>query len=498
MKTKKISDSYVVSRVSLLTFALLRRRILIFIFVAFTFVSGVFVLSLNAEPTDEKIISEIEYFSIKAFGDEGYKQRFDRFYARKPSRLEWARYFNEVAWRIETKGIYLNSDEEKRFDDVVKYFDREYLLINTASLLENVPRLKLGAEFSLNTEYGWGEDVAASVLSVYQQLRLALEARRKNILGKLVLRNFGFWGVNDYSSGSIGIDFKTSDPPSIEELWVESSGDIFKFTVGRRYFKYGFWGLAVNRVYLPIDMAELAFKKRILGEKTFFEARFAGCSKYENVDYFASSFELSGEDGGFNLGVSGAISSSVSEKVMTDAGVDENEQSASLWGGVAPFEGFAFKAESGVYKKVPDASAVYPFILETDIIPSEEMEFSLRYASIPDMRFPSYSSARAPLDYYPKEYIGTRFSPKTRGFNGILSLKYASPFVVELEYTTLNGIDEDVRYNKGAVRGLLLVNKGSGKSIFDRLVFEISTTALDTTESDSAEYRFISQCAFKF
>ncbi len=454
---------------------------------------------LKAEPIDDWVVSEIEYFAVKAFGEEGYKERFDRFYAKRPSRLEWARYFNEVAWRIESKGIYLTSAEEERFDKIVKYFDREYLLIKTASYLEQVPRISLGAEFSVNGEYGWGEDVATSVLSLYQQLRVVLEARRKNLTGRLSLRNFGFWGVNDYSSGSVGIDFKTSDPPSVEELWVEGGEDI-RITVGRRYFKYGLWGLAVNRVYQPIDMVEISYgnatrpsssNKNIKG-KSFFEFSAGACSKYENADYFISEIKYEGED--FGAGVAGAISS-VSEKVKSDAGVDENEQAASLWSRARFLEGFEMSAEAGAYRRTPDESEVYPFIVQSDVAPSGDVEFCLRYGRIPDMRFPSYSSSRAPLDYISKEYIGTRFSPKTEGYNGIITLKYADPFIIELEYTSLSGIGEDVRYNKGGVRGILAGRSGG---IFDRIVFDVSSSSVQTTESDYAEYRFITQLAFRF
>lgn len=438
----------------------------------------------SAEYIDSSVIDEISYFAKKA----GFSKKFNRMALESPSRLEWATFLNEVYWTIETKNISLEKSDDERLESLVKYFDKEFMLINISAKLEEKSFFNLGAEFSLNSDYLWGDGVQTSVVSLFQQLRLIFSVRKKNTLGYLALRNFGYWGVNEYSSGSLGINYKTSDPPSIEQVFVES-GDKTKLTVGRKYFKYGIWGLAVNWLYSPLDLIEASFSSE------HFSSRLAAASRYENIDYLLASLGYKAKFLEADLnGFYSAINTATLENLQSDA--IGNDMGAALSLSLFPFDFMAFKNEGAIYKKNADDKGVYPLLtsVEFDFV---DFGFSCRYGRIPESRFPRYGAAQPPLDFISQEYAAARFSQKTEGYNLMINLKYAAPLFIEAEYTDLKGIDEEVRYAKQILRGLY--RPSEQHRVIDRAILQVSLSDYSASDGDALkEWRAETQLAVKF
>lgn len=435
-------------------------------------------LTVPAALSDSAVIEEIGYFASK--GRDDLRKRYARMKKTEPSRMAWARFFNEIAWQVE---IFDPSDEE-RFDRVVKYFGTEYALISLENSVKEMPRLSMGAEFAINSDYAWGQDIETSVAAFSQRIRLTMDVRKKEVFGRMALRNFGFWGVNEYSSGSVGINFKTSDPLWVDELYVEA-GDRAGISAGRRYFKYGIWGLAVNNVYAPADSIEAFWNSKI------FSARATAAVQYETVDYYAAELRLKGA-GAFAAGLSGFISA-VSERALAAAGGGDNDMAVSVFGAYGFAGGLSFSAESAVYKRTPSSPEGIPVVFETAYRASS-VDALVRWAEIPDMRFPGYTIARSPLDYVGHEYLSGRFVTKMRGFNAIVTMKYADPVFPEMEHTQLTGMDEDVVFSKTSVRIIYksrLVPAVSG-------ALDFSSSALESAERDHREWRAMTQAVFRF
>ncbi|MDI6757017.1 MAG: hypothetical protein QME32_03235 [Endomicrobiia bacterium] len=427
--------------------------------------------------SDSSVIEEIGYFAAK--GGTDFRKRYARMKNTASSRMAWARFFNEVAWRVD---IFDPVDEE-RFERVVKYFETEYALINLENAVKETPRLDIAAEFSVNADYAWGQDVETSVAAFYQQIRLAMNIRRKEIFGRLALRNFGFWGVNEYSSGSVGINFKTSDPLWVDELYVKA-GERAGVEAGRRYFKYGIWGLAVNHIYAPADSVEMFWNSKV------FSARAASAVQYETMDYYAAELRLKGDDA-THAGVSGFLSAA-SDRAIAAAGGD-NDMAVSVFGALGAARGFSLSAESAVYKQNSSSSEEIPVVVEA-AYRLTSVDAMIRWAEIPDIRFPGYTIARAPLDYLGHEYLAGRFITKMRGFNTIVTMKYADPVFSELEHTQLSGTHEDVVFSKTSAR--IIYRPRSGSALVGALDF--SSSALESVERDYREWRVMSQAVFGF
>lgn len=437
------------------------------------------VASSDAETfSDSSVIEEIGHFAAKGGAD--FRKRYARMKNTVSSRMAWARFFNEVAWRVD---IFDPVDEE-RFERVVKYFETEYALINLENAVKETPRMDIAAEFSVNADYAWGQDVETSVAAFYQQIRLAMNIRRKEIFGRLALRNFGFWGVNEYSSGSVGINFKTSDPLWVDELYVKA-GERAGVEAGRRYFKYGIWGLAVNHIYAPADSVELFWDSKV------FSARATSAVQYETMDYYAAELRLKGGDVS-QAGISGFLSAA-SERAIAAAGGGDNDMAVSIFGTLGVARGFSLSAESAVYKQNSSSSEEIPVVAEAAYrLPS--VDALVRWAEIPDIRFPGYTIARAPLDYLGHEYLAGRFITKMRGFNTIITMKYADPVFSELEHTQLTGTHEDVVFSKTSAR--IIYKPRSGSTVSGALDF--SSSALESAERDYREWRVMSQVVFGF
>ncbi len=85
-----------------------------------------------------------------------------------------------------------------------------------------------------------------SIPGVRQIASLKIDARLADSGFHLGLRNYGFWGVDGYSTASYGIATFPRDPLSIEELYINfpwRSGDLI---IGRQYFTLGPLGLLSN------------------------------------------------------------------------------------------------------------------------------------------------------------------------------------------------------------------------------------------------------------
>lgn len=82
-----------------------------------------------------------------------------------------------------------------------------------------------------------------SIPGVRQIASLKIDARLADSGFHLGLRNYGFWGVDGYSTASYGVATFPRDPLSIEELYATfpwRSGDLI---IGRQYFTLGPLGL---------------------------------------------------------------------------------------------------------------------------------------------------------------------------------------------------------------------------------------------------------------
>lgn len=436
-----------------------------------------------ADYVDSAVVDEISYFSKKA----GLERKFTKISEGVPSRVEWAKFLNEVYWTIENKNISLSREEEKRLENLIKYFDTEYLILNLSHSLEQRPIFKLSAQYSINSEYLWGEDVRTSVLAIYQQLRLKFSVQKKNTLGYLALRNFGFWGVNEYSSGSVGIDFKTSDPPFIEQLYIES-GELFRVTAGRKYFHTGIWGLSINWLYLPLDLLRFGYHSKN------FSVWCGAASRYENIDYYIASLGYNTDKMLFTeiSGFCSAINQLTLEKLGSEI---ENDLGASFAISLKPVEFLSLKNEVALYKKNISARELYPFISAVEF-DSNDFALVCRYSRLPDVKFPSYGIAQPPLDFIDKDYIGIRFRPNTQGYNVIVNLRYAAPVFTEVEHTRLEMLDSEDVYYINSMRGFYRSFKDD--SIIDRAIVEISVVNFDGTEKDTQEWRFKTQFSVKF
>ncbi len=463
----------------------MRKKILFLVLIlALCFVTN----KVCADYIDLPTLDVLSYFAQKS----GHTKKFNKLVDAAPSRLEWAGFLNEVVWIIEEKNMLLNETEDEKLRTLVKYFDRELLLMNLSDKLEEKPVFNMEAEYSLNSDYLWGEGVRTSVLSLYNELRLIFSARKKSTAGYLSLRNFGYWGVNEYSSGSLGINFKTSDPPFIEQLFFET-GEVYKLILGRRYMKMGTWGLAVNWLYEPIDIAEFAVTSNN------FTGRVAAASRYENIDYYLASFGFGTEILQTEInGFYSAISSRILERLVGA----NNDIGGSLSFAFSPIKYVSFRSEAGVYKKTPSSLEVYPYVYAVDS-DFRDFGFSFLYGYIPDIRFPTYPSVpysatvnRPPLDFIDKNFIGTRFYPKTRGYDAIFRIKYAAPVFFEIEHSDINGLAVDIRFKRNTARGIY---KSPGKSSpVDRIIIDITVVDYESDDIQQQEWQLRSQAAFRF
>ncbi|MCS7184926.1 MAG: hypothetical protein NZ870_03255 [bacterium] len=221
------------------------------------------------------------------------------------TRLDIADFANKAIKIAEEKNIDIEGA-----DFLIKEFDTEFLVLNIqyeiSNQKENLRLLEiLTARIKFETELGafveklsgefpvtekekilYGLPPKEPPLSIAHQLRFIIKGQENNISFYLGLRNFGYWGVGRYTSGSIGIGFSSQDPLQIEEGYIRYKKNTFETKIGRRYFRYGIYGMLFEGNYEANDALNFNIKLPYLRIYTDI------LNKYDAADTYISNLRI--------------------------------------------------------------------------------------------------------------------------------------------------------------------------------------------------------------
>lgn len=200
-----------------------------------------------------------------------------RIAAQSLSRLETAALLNQVMLDIEDAGIevapeLLDQVRELSLElrDEIAFLQVQQELAAQKQTLDSLSRLasrpKISGRLRFYAERQDGELAVAQAetdfygpppktTKILLAQELALEGGLKispSLEAYLSLRNFGFWGVGKYSSGSTGINFTTAGPLYIEQAWASWRSKGLSLRLGRQFLRYGPIGLLVDHRFSPI------------------------------------------------------------------------------------------------------------------------------------------------------------------------------------------------------------------------------------------------------
>lgn len=224
------------------------------------------------------------------------------------TRMEFAIWINSVMIHLEEQGLAVPPEISDKVEKLSAEFQREFLMLQlqeevkqSQSRLERLlapgrdRSFDLGGDFSLYAEkldgrlavspeeqeiFGAAPEHTKVMLA--QQLRIKCRAEvTPKLGGVLELRNFGYWGVGRYSSGSTDINFSSADPLKIDQAFVLWRRPGWGLDIGRKNLCYGIWGLLVNRRYEPINALELNWDRGA-------ELRILLASQFSGLDFLAA------------------------------------------------------------------------------------------------------------------------------------------------------------------------------------------------------------------
>ncbi|MEW6557380.1 MAG: hypothetical protein AB1349_08505 [Elusimicrobiota bacterium] len=418
---------------------------------------------LYAEPFPKNADTEQIYKNLEKIAQlSGKTTLWENTIKETPTRLDLAVFLNQCLVSAEEKNIEI---PDELVAPLLAEFDRELLLLDIQnqlnkqdSYLNKLRRLvywRLQFSFAAEQLAGsfpitereltlYGAPPPSSVISFSQQVRLSLLAGTEFTHLLVGLKNFGFWGIGKYSSGATGINFASSDPPSIEELIFQTGNNNLAVNIGRRYLRLGEFGLSVDYLITPIESIQFSGKKR--EEKTVppLSADILIGARYDSPDYYATRIGV----GPFGIiGFISAIRKSYRTKynLTNDKGLGV-DLSFRFWANRH------LKAEYSYYKPA-DSSEFHSWVCGIDLLSSKKMSLTILYGNLANIPQQSIPINRLPLEFVDKKFL--RVQSNSRGPNLFLSYKLPYQFDGNYEFLYLDrkgGIGENDILRRHTVR----------------------------------------------
>lgn len=405
-------------------------------------------------PEDAQVVSPYKVLD-RLMSVAGYPDSVrTRLTAQSLSRLEAAMVLNQVMLDIEDAGRTLEPDlmyevrlltEELRDEISVlqlrQSVEAQGRTLDSLSRLVQRPSLSGGLRFYAERLDGslpvspaeadfYGQPPKKTRLLLAQELVLEAGTKIGSALDAfLSLRNFGYWGVGKYSSGSTGIGFSTAGPLFIDQAWMDWRQRGWRLRLGRQLIRYGSIGLLVDHRYSPV----LGFSVGLDSGET--NASLLLASQFQGLEYYAG--RLRRDFGSMAIGGHYFISDyDPSQKEMLSI---EDDQGAGVDIVGAPW-GKKWALEMGLYKPHSHPPLLshwhFGWAAAGDILNSSGWRINLNLGSISKSFLPSLP----PVDRFSLDFPSTEFNRiiyGTRGFNLFLA-RVIGPWSLEAESLLLD------------------------------------------------------------
>lgn len=207
------------------------------------------------------------------------QEEISRLKEEKLSRIDYAIFINSALNKIEKENISMTAEEEKLVQFLIEEFRTEFLILKLQEEIKNnqeeIVKLLSKYNFKINADikiyvsklfgdmpvkeeekklYLLDEKLGKeSEVAFLQQIRLILSVLSTDKELILKFKNFGYWGVGRYTSGSTGIDFSTADPLRFEEAYLHLNAQNYFTRIGRQKLRCGEFGLIFDALYFPVD-----------------------------------------------------------------------------------------------------------------------------------------------------------------------------------------------------------------------------------------------------
>lgn len=366
------------------------------------------------------------------------------------TRLELATLVNAASAKLAQENHSFTPEENEDLEILSRHLDRELFVLkleervrfnqSRLDFLERIgARLRFRAEISFNGEKLEGQiPVTARQLALFgpppsntpvalaQQLRLRVESEWNKVFAAIQLKNFGYYGVGRFTSGSVGIPFSTADPPFFEELFVKIGDQHLSATLGRRYFRLGTFGLINDHLFQPLEAVSLVALYKNLSVEAVAASRIDSPDLYEariGFDFKQMKFGVQG------------FHSFFTENTKQSFGLND-DRGVSIDSSINFFKDQRIDAEFALYQPKSGDSIHSAYVIGIDLLQLSRLRLNGKYGRISALLpLPTLSLNQAPLDFVDERFI--RFRPGQDGFNLTLKLFLPWRFVSELEWINL-------------------------------------------------------------
>lgn len=404
---------------------------------------------LYCEPYTLNKDTEKIYQDIKAVADiTDNTVMWKKIAEETPSRLDIAVFLNQCFIDSEKNKIQIPEDISS---ELLKEFDREFLILDLQNRIDrqNEHINKLGQTVDWNLEFSFaGEQISgdfpltereitlygvpppSSVISFSQQMRLGLTAGTDKLNGFCILKNFGYWGIGKYSSGSSGIDFSSSDPPQIEQVAFRMANNFSSIEIGRRYLRLGKYGLSVDYLISPLEAIQLTGKWKDVSLEGLVGSR------VDSADYYASRIGLGSKK--FALGVIG-FASVIKKDYITQYNLTNDKG----LGGDIKFNFYRGREIAGEYSyyKPQNADGINSWVCSVDLVNNNNFGFLVIYADIGEIPRQTIAMNQLPLEFVDEKFL--RFEQNSKGPNIFVRVALPHNIVAKYEFLYLD-TSEDI------------------------------------------------------
>lgn len=383
--------------------------------------------------------------------------RWQELKSGNPTRLDLAIFYNYCVNKLsqqqkilpeeETDLLYQEFNSELLLLDIKNRLDKQETAISGVSLISYNIGLSFLAEqmsgdipVSADTTI-YGNPPKEPAISLRQQLRLGMKIGQKTSFARLLLRNFGFWGVGSYSSGSMGINFATSDAPSVEEVYFQTSNQHLFWTVGRRYWRLDRFGLVGDFSYQPLEFTALRVFSGI------FAGEILAGSKIDAPDYYGMRLGLETEK--LSFGICGYTTAFRPATLS-----DYNLSNDCGWAGdfaLTFYQKNQFSAE--YYQYINSDEKLSSAIGQMDLWRDQNLRLTVQYAQLANINLDSIFLNQMPLEYRAWEFL--RYEANTSGPEIFLWFRILPELSGEYEFAyrqkNLLGGDDEVEIQRANV-----------------------------------------------
>ncbi len=393
-----------------------------------------------------------------------------RISSQKLSRLEAAMVLNQVMLAIEEAGVALEPDlmaevlllteelrDEIAFLQLRQTVEEQDRRLDSLSLLAQRPMPILSGSLRFYAERldgslpvsqaevdFYGPPPKKTKILLAQELSLATEMKfGPGLEAFLALRNFGYWGVGKYSSGSTGIGFTTAGPLLIDQASMSWRWRELRLKLGRQQLRYGPIGLLIDHRYSPI----LGFSLELSADRS--EADLLLASQFQGLEYYAA--RLKRDLPGLTMGVH-YFFSDYDPNQRELLGI-ENHQGGGLDITCLPW-GRDWRLEAGLYKphSHPPLFSDWNFgwVAAGDILKSARWRIHFTFGSLSRSFLPNLP----PIDRFSQDFPSTDFNRiiyGTRGFN-LLLLRHLGCWNLEAESLMLDYLQSNTNLARLTLR----------------------------------------------